>query len=89
MRLTPIPDPTTVSRGMASDADALVERVRKLRLVLPALAEEAAIAKREALRLRLENKHLRGRVAELEQAALANPAQPPSTSGPPRARQCA
>jgi hypothetical protein len=51
-----------------SDYDALIERVRKLRVLLPAMSEEAARARRDAARLRVENASLRGRVAELESA---------------------
>jgi phage shock protein A len=49
-----------------SDAAALLERLRKLRNLLPAFAEEAAAASREAARLRRQNTKLQSRLAELE-----------------------
>jgi hypothetical protein len=53
-------------QGVTHDADALVDRLHKLRIILPAMAQETATAKREAARLRSENARLHGRVAELE-----------------------
>ena len=50
----------------SSDAD-LVERIQTLRSLLPALATEVALARREGARLRRENAALRSRLAELEQ----------------------
>jgi hypothetical protein len=53
---------------------AVIDRLDRLRVVLPAMATEAAAARREAVRLRLENNKLARRVAELESAAaLAGP----------------
>jgi hypothetical protein len=53
--------------GRPSENDAaLVDRIHKLRLLLPSFAEEAASARREAARLRFENAELKRRVAELE-----------------------
>lgn len=49
-----------------ADAAALIERVQKLRVLLPAFAHETATARREAARLRAENAKLKRRVAELE-----------------------
>jgi len=49
----------------ASD-DALLERVQTLRAILPGMAQEVAIARREAARLRRENARLERRVRELE-----------------------
>jgi len=48
------------------DDGALLERFQKLRVLLPAFAEEAARARREAARLRSENAKLKRRVAEFE-----------------------
>jgi phage shock protein A len=45
---------------------ALLERVQTLRAILPGMAEEVAIARREAARLRRENERLERRVHELE-----------------------
>ncbi|HUO71778.1 MAG TPA: hypothetical protein VMU39_13470 [Solirubrobacteraceae bacterium] len=55
-----------------SDAAALIDRIHRLRIILPAMAQETADARREAARLRLENAALRRRIAELERAAAAN-----------------
>jgi phage shock protein A len=49
-----------------TDAAALLDRLQKLRNLLPAFAQEAAAARREAARLRLENTKLHSRLAELE-----------------------
>jgi len=54
---------TTDRRG--SDAE-LLERIQKLRSILPAMAAEVAMARREGARLRRENAALQNRVAELE-----------------------
>jgi phage shock protein A len=50
----------------ASDAAALLDRLQKLRNLRPAFAEEAAAARREAARLRLQNTKLQTRLTELE-----------------------
>jgi phage shock protein A len=49
-----------------TDAAALLERLQKLRNLLPAFAQETAAARREAARLRLQNTKLQTRLAELE-----------------------
>jgi len=49
-----------------TDAAALLERLQKLRNLLPAFAQEVAAARREAARLRLQNTKLQTRLAELE-----------------------
>jgi regulator of replication initiation timing len=49
-----------------TDAAVLIDRLQKLRNLLPAFAQEAAAARREAARLRLENTKLHTRLAELE-----------------------
>jgi phage shock protein A len=54
---------TTDRRG--SDAE-LLDRIQKLRSILPAMAAEVAMARREVARLRRENAALQNRVAELE-----------------------
>ncbi|MCL2430451.1 MAG: hypothetical protein FWD12_14565 [Alphaproteobacteria bacterium] len=48
-----------------SDAE-LLERIQRLRSIIPAMAAEVAIARREGARLRRENVALQNRVAELE-----------------------
>ncbi|HEY2202413.1 MAG TPA: hypothetical protein VGH56_11015 [Solirubrobacteraceae bacterium] len=48
------------------DNAALVERLTKLRVLLPAFAEQAMSARREAARLRSQNLELKRRIAELE-----------------------
>jgi hypothetical protein len=45
---------------------AVIDRLQKLRVVLPAMAQETAIARREAVRLRTENARLARRLEELE-----------------------
>jgi hypothetical protein len=45
---------------------AVIDRLHQLRVVLPAMATEAAAARREAVRLRVDNARLARRVAELE-----------------------
>ena len=49
-----------------TDAAALVDRLQKLRNLLPAFAQETAAARREAARLRLQNTKLQTRLTELE-----------------------
>jgi hypothetical protein len=44
----------------------LVDRLVKLRLLLPAFAEEAMSLRREVARLRCENLELKRRLAELD-----------------------
>jgi hypothetical protein len=45
---------------------AVIDRLHQLRVILPAMAKETAITRREAARLRVENARLARRVAELE-----------------------
>jgi hypothetical protein len=45
---------------------AVIERLHKLRVVLPAMAQVQAEARREAARLRSENTRLTLRLAEIE-----------------------
>jgi hypothetical protein len=59
-----------------TDAAALLDRLQKLRNLLPAFAQETAAARREAARLRLQNTKLQTRLAELE----ARPRQHDTTS---------
>jgi hypothetical protein len=56
-----------------ADAAALADRLQRLRIILPAMAQETAAARREAARLRVENAELRRRIAELEAAAAPAP----------------
>jgi phage shock protein A len=49
-----------------TDAAALVDRLQRLRNLLPAFAQEAAAARRETARLRLQNTKLQSRLTELE-----------------------
>jgi hypothetical protein len=60
--------------------DALMQRVQALRSILPTLATEVAIARREAARLRLENATLQARIDELENPkprGISMPLTPP------------
>jgi hypothetical protein len=63
-----------------SDA-ALLERLRTLRSLLPAMAADVASARREGSRLRRENDALMQRLAALEGDATTGPATKHS-SGP-------
>jgi hypothetical protein len=45
---------------------ALIDRLDRLRSILPALAQEAAMARREARQLRIENRRLARSLAEFE-----------------------
>jgi hypothetical protein len=45
---------------------AVIERLHKLRMIVPAMAQERAEARREAARLRSENMRLTHRLAEIE-----------------------
>ncbi len=45
---------------------AVIERLHKLRTIMPAMAQERAEARREAARLRSENVRLAHRLAEIE-----------------------
>jgi hypothetical protein len=51
---------------LGSEPGELIERMEKLRALLPAFAQESAEARREAARLRSQNATLQRRVAELE-----------------------
>jgi hypothetical protein len=66
----------------------LIDRVEKLRKLLPAFAEETAAARREAAHLRSQNTKLQRRVAELEtRFDITNAAPRPraeSTTASPR-----
>jgi regulator of replication initiation timing len=55
-------------RNTESESGELIERVHRLRVILPAMAQETADARREAARLRVENAKLQRRIAELERA---------------------
>ncbi|TMK38241.1 MAG: hypothetical protein E6G56_15265 [Actinobacteria bacterium] len=49
-----------------ADAAALLERLQKLRNLLPVFAQETAAARREAAQLRRQNTKLQTRLTELE-----------------------
>ena len=49
---------------------AAIDRLRQLSVILPAMAQEAAAARREAARLRVENAQLLSRVSRLESSPL-------------------
>jgi hypothetical protein len=57
----------------AHDDHAVIDRLHKLRVILPAMAQETAAARREAARLRTENARLARRLAELESAQSTRP----------------
>jgi hypothetical protein len=56
--------------GRAGDAE-LLERLRTLRAILPAMATEVAIARREGARLRRENARLCGLLERMEGSLTA------------------
>lgn len=69
--LAEMSDSGRVSKGRTerhnADAErAVIDRLDKLRLVLPALAQDAAEARREASKLRVENDRLIRHVAALQ-----------------------
>ena len=64
----------------ASEERAVIDRLQRLTGLLPGLALEAATARREATRLRAENKRLTGRLAEAESRNLVS--SPTATNGP-------
>ena len=64
-------------RGQAERA--VIDRLDRLRALLPALAEEAATAKREVARLRAENRRLTQHLAQLESRAGVLAANPGAT----------
>jgi hypothetical protein len=51
---------------LVTDPGELIDRIVKLRALLPAFAQETASARREAARLRTQNAALQRRVVELE-----------------------
>ena len=53
-----------------SEERAVIDRLQRLSGLLPALAQEAPTARREAARLRAENRRLTRRLAEAESLAL-------------------
>lgn len=66
-------------RRMGPRESAVIDRLHRLSVALPAMATEAAVARREAARLRLDNARLARRVEEL-QSALAVDASAPKRS---------
>jgi len=53
---------------MSADERHVIDRLERLRVVLPALAQDAAEARRAAAELRSENARLLRRIAELQSA---------------------
>jgi phage shock protein A len=60
----------------ASDRDQMLERMRSLRRVLPVLAQEMAAARRQAARLRTDNRRLTEQVRELRATLEAREHKP-------------
>lgn len=52
--------------GSSPHSADILDRLARLRLVLPALGQELAAARREAAKLRIENGRLRDRLHSLE-----------------------
>lgn len=66
-------EPTTISSrgathvaGRSPHTADILDRLARLRLVLPALGQELATARREAAKLRVENGRLKDRLHSLE-----------------------
>lgn len=62
------PAPRLPGHAIGSEAwerDQLIDRLRSLRRVLPVLAQEMAAARRQTVRLRIDNRHLTDQVREL------------------------
>jgi hypothetical protein len=62
------PAPRLPGHAIGSEAwerDQLIDRLRSLRRVLPVLAQEMATARRQAARLKIDNRHLTDQVREL------------------------
>jgi len=53
---------------------AAIDRLRQLSIILPAMGQEVAAARREAARLRVENAQLLSRVAGLERRRVGEAA---------------
>ena len=53
---------------MSANERHVIDRLERLRVVLPALAQDAAEARRAAVQLRSENARLLRRIAELQSA---------------------
>lgn len=70
-----------MNRQHSQGERAVIDRLQRLSVVLPAIAEEAASAKRELARLRAENGRLARRLARLESRAGAVAANPGPTDG--------
>ena len=55
---------------LVTDPGELIDRIGKLRALLPAFAQETATARREAARLRSQNATLQRRIVELESGSV-------------------
>lgn len=60
----------------SSDRDQMLDRLRHLRRVLPILAQEMATARRQAAKLRTDNRRLTEQVRQLQQALDAHEHRP-------------
>lgn len=60
----------------AWERDQMLDRLRSLRRVLPALAQEMAAARRQAARLRTDNRRLSEQVRQLRAALEAREHKP-------------
>ena len=58
--------PSREASGLSRLHGDTLERLTRLRRILPLLGEELATARREAARLRVENRRLSARMKELE-----------------------
>ena len=73
------PAPRLAARQAGGDAwerDEMLDRLRNLRRILPALAQEMAAARRQAARLRTDNRRLSEQVRQLRKALAAREHKP-------------
>lgn len=69
---------STSAASNASDREYLLDRLQNLRAIVPAFAQELASARRQAARLRIENRRLLDQVAQLQSQRVDR--DPQSTS---------
>ena len=62
------PQPRTSLDRAGPSESAAIDRLRQLSVILPAMAQETAAARRDAARLRVENAQLLNRVSRLERS---------------------
>lgn len=61
-------EPATRHAPIGPGESAAIDRLRQLSVILPAMAQETAAARRDAARLRVENAQLLSRISRLERS---------------------